>query len=300
MEQVMGERPDESRRVPLDVRVVAESSEAGIVRRKLTFATEPNDRCGAWLLVPESRLAKGAGPGTAMLCLHQTTKFAKDEPVGLGGKPNLHYALDLARQGHITLSPDYPNFDEYKVDCYAMGYASATMKGIWNHIRAMDLLAALPEVDPRRIGCIGHSLGAHNALLVAAFDERVHAVVSSCGFTRFTWNDNEGRGNLGDLTDWSHAGYMPRIASVYRCRAENMPFDFPDVLALIAPRPIFLNAPLKDFFRHEGVRECVDLIRPLFERNGTPEDFVCVHPDCEHDFPPAVRDEAYQFIARVL
>ena len=50
---------------------------------------------------------------------------------------------------------------------------SATMKGIVNHRRAVDLLASLPEVDPRRIGVIGHSLGGHNSLFVAAFDPRI-------------------------------------------------------------------------------------------------------------------------------
>ena len=64
-------------------------------------------------------------------------------------------------------------------------YESGTMKGIWNHIRAVDLLESLPEVDPDRIGVIGHSLGGHNALFVAAFDQRIRAVVSSCGFNAF-------------------------------------------------------------------------------------------------------------------
>ena len=41
------------------------------------------------------------------------------------------------------------------------------MKGIWNHMRAVDLLQSLPEVDPNRIGCIGHSLGGHLALSFA-------------------------------------------------------------------------------------------------------------------------------------
>ena len=38
------------------------------------------------------------------------------------------------------------------------------MKAIWNNIRAIDVLEAMPEVDRDRIGAIGHSLGGHNAL----------------------------------------------------------------------------------------------------------------------------------------
>src|ERR1051325_8113379 len=220
MMEVMGPLPGNERRIALDPRRMEGPAGTHFTTFKISFASEPGDRVPAWLTIPHSL----AGRAPAVLCLHQTTKIGKDEPMGLGGKPNLHYALELAQRGYVTLSPDYPGYGEYKIDCYAMGYASATMKGIWNHIRAIDLLLDLPEVDPNRIGCIGHSLGAHNALFAAAFDPRIRTTVSSCGFTRFTWNDNEGRGQPGDLTDWSHAGYMPRIAERYHCRVDNMPF----------------------------------------------------------------------------
>ncbi len=65
----------------------------------------------------------------------------------------------------------------------ALGYASATVKAVWDNMRAVDLLRSLPEVDPERIGAIGHSLGGHNAIFTAVFDERIKVVVSSCGFT---------------------------------------------------------------------------------------------------------------------
>jgi pimeloyl-ACP methyl ester carboxylesterase len=172
------------------------------------------------------------------------------------------------------------------------------MKGIWNHMRAVDLLQGLPGIDGARIGVIGHSLGAHNALFLAAFDDRVAACVSSCGFTRFTWNDNEGRGDPGNLTDWSHKGYMPRIASDFACRAENMPFDFPDVLGAIAPRPLFVNAPMGDFFQYQGVDECAERVAPLYAgRDGA---FVVRHPEGGHDFPLPVRREAYAWLEQSL
>ena len=52
------------------------------------------------------------------------------------------------------------------------------------------LLVAPPHprvtvVDPERIGVIGHSLGGHNSLFVATFDERLKAVVTSSGFNSF-------------------------------------------------------------------------------------------------------------------
>jgi hypothetical protein len=107
-------------------------------------------------------------------------------------------------------------------------------------------------VDRKRIGSIGRSLGGHNSLFLAAFDPRVSAVVTSCGFTSFP------RYYGGDLTGWSHEGYMPRIAARYGKSPDRMPFDFPEVLASIAPRSVFISAPVRDTnFDVEGVRECV-------------------------------------------
>lgn len=300
MQQVMGACPGVERRVPLEPELGPEEGKDGLARRRLSFATEPGDRCTAWLIAQPEALRPGAPPRPAMLCLHQTTRIGKDEPAGLGGLPNLHYAEELARRGYVTLSPDYPNFGGYRVDAYALGYASATMKGIWNHMRAVDLLASMPEVDAARIGCIGHSLGGHNTLFAAAFDERIRLAVSSCGFTLFPWNDNEGRGVYGDLTDWSHNGYMPRIRTEYGCRADRLPFDFDDVLAAIAPRAVFVNAAEGDFFRVAGVRECESRLSPLYARLSAPDRLAFVYPPGGHDFPPAARDAAYAFIDRLL
>jgi dienelactone hydrolase len=288
---VMGPLPNSSRKVPLDVRVLQEQQGAGFMRKKLSFAVEQDDRVPAWLLIPNK--LKGRAP--AMLCLHQTTAIGKDEPAGLGGNPNLHCAQELAERGYITLAPDYPNFGEYKVDPYARGYASASMKGIWNHMRAVDLLESLPEVDARRIGVIGHSLGGHNALFVAVFDQRLKAVVTSCGFNSFF----EYKG--GDLTGWSHAGYMPPIATVYGKDPRRMPFDFTEVLAALAPRPVFVNAPLHDDnFAVQGVRDCVDAAAPVFRLFRVEDRLTVRHPDCGHEFPVAVRQAAYDWLDHVL
>lgn len=291
MQQVMGAWPDESRRVPLDVQVLEEVPGPHFVRRKITFAVEQDDRVPAYLFLPLAR----EGPVPAMLCLHQTTALGKGEPAGLGGSPNLHYAQELAERGFVTLAPDYPNFGDYAIDVYARGYASATLKGIWNHQRAVDLLQSLLEVDPERIGCIGHSLGGHNALFVAAFDERLKVVVSSCGFNSFF------KYYGGDLTGWSHGGYMPRIATVYGKDPARMPFDFTEVLAALAPRAVFINAPLHDDnFEVSGVQDCLAAARPVYELFQATAHLVAVHPDCGHDFPPTVREAAYAFVEQVL
>jgi dipeptidyl aminopeptidase/acylaminoacyl peptidase len=181
MEAVMGPRPRPARPVPLDVQVLEEERFDGFVRRKLAYHTDHVDkRVNAWLLVPDGAAEK---PRAAVLCLHQTTPSGKDSPAGLSDRPTLHYALELARRGFVTLAPDYPSLGEHEHDFEADEYASGSMKAIYDNMRAIDLLQSLPEVDTGRIGCIGHSLGGHNGLFTAVFDERIKAVVTCCGFT---------------------------------------------------------------------------------------------------------------------
>jgi dienelactone hydrolase len=285
MEAVMGPLPRPASPVPLDVKIVEESAADGLVRRKLSYHTDREDqRVMAWLLIP-----KGAKKLPAVLCLHQTAVEGKDHPIGLAGRPTLHYALELAKRGYVTLSPDYPSFGEYEYDFESDEYASGSIKAIYDNVRAIDLLQSLLEVDPERLGCIGHSLGGHNALFTAVFDERIKAVVTSCGFTAFD------RYKGGDLTGWTSERYMPRIATDYGKSPERMPFDFPEVLAAIAPRHVFIVAPLHDDnFDVTGVRDSVAAAEPIFALHGARNHLQVVYPNVGHDFPDAERESAYK------
>ncbi len=232
-----------------------------------------------------------------MLCLHQTTRIGKDEPAGLGGRPTLHYAHELASRGYVCLVPDYPSFGDYPYDFRTAGreYASGSMKAIWNNLRAVDLLETLPQVDPDRIGCIGHSLGGHNAIFTAVFDQRIGAVVSSCGFTAFH-DYYEGK-----LAGWTSDRYMPRIREVYGNDPDRVPFDFHELVAALAPRPFFANAPLGDGnFEVSGVKKVMAAAAKVYKLRGAEEKLKPVYPDAAHDFPDAVRQEAYAWLDRWL
>jgi acetyl esterase/lipase len=287
--------------VPLDIEVVEEHKGDGFVRRKIAYHTDDaNHRVRAWLLIPtdQSQPSNVSGLSTkhpAMLCLQQTTEKGKDSPVGLSDHPTLHYALELAKRGYVTISPDYPSFGEYPYDFDADNYISGSMKAIYDNMRAVDVLQSLPEVDGERIGAIGHSLGGHNSLFTVVFDTRIKAVVTSCGFTSF----HKYKG--GDLHGWSGPRYMPLVATKYNFSPDQMPFDFSEILGAIAPRAIFVNAPLHDDnFDVEGVRDVVKSARPIFELLGAPKNLQVVYPDAAHDFPDAQREAAYKFLDAVL
>lgn len=296
MQVVMGPLPGPEMRVPLEPEFTGEIIDEGsYTRQRVTFAAAPGERVIAWLLRPKGRTERGP----AMLCLHQTVPIGKDEPVGLGGKPNLRYAQELAARGYVCLAPDYPSFgeDHFDFEAAADRWKSGSMKAIWNNIRSVDFLETLPDVDPDRIGVIGHSLGGHNSLFTAAFDTRLRAVVTSCGFTEF----HQYYG--GDLKGWTSLRYMPRIASDYGNDPDRVPFDFQEVLAAIAPRSIFINAPIEDGnFEIKGVRAVVAAVEPVYERMRSRDwqQLILETPDVGHDFPRDIREQSYAWLDEVL
>jgi dienelactone hydrolase len=293
MEEAMGTLPDPSRRVPLDIQVTDETTSDKYLRRTIRFASEPNDRVSAYLLIPK-QLKKSA---PAMLCLHQTTMIGKGEPAGIGGLKNLHYAHELAERGYVCIVPDYPSFGDYAYDFRKQGahYLSGSMKAIWNNMRAVDVLETIPEVDRDRVGVIGHSLGGHNALFTAAFDLRLKAVVTSCGFTAFHHYYD------GKLAGWTSDRYMPRIRDVYGNDPDKVPFDFYEVLGAIAPRAIFVNAPLHDSnFENKGVQKVMSTVGEVYKMLESEDQLQGVYPDAGHDFPAEVRTQCYEQLDRWL
>lgn len=293
MQRVMGPLPNPAHPVPLDVRTLESVSLGPIIRRKIDYHTDtPSRRVSAYLFVPAQATAKRP----AILCLHQTIHIGKAEPAGLGTNPDLYYALELARRGYVTLAPDYPSFGEYAYDFDPKdGYVSGTMKAIYDNVRAVDLLQSLPDIDPERIGCIGHSLGGHNAIFTAAFDPRIKAAVSNCGFTRFH------KYYGGKLKGWSSPRYMPRIASVYENNPDRVPFDFAEIVAALAPRAFLASSPIHDDnFEVSGVRDVIAAATPIYALFGKADSLAANYPDCRHAFPPAAREVAYTFLDRNL
>jgi len=56
------------------------------------------------------------------------------------------------------LAPAYPLLAGYQPDLKGLGYQSGTMKAVWDNVRGLDLLDALPFVRPGRYAAVGHSL----------------------------------------------------------------------------------------------------------------------------------------------
>ncbi len=301
MHTIMGQLPGSERRVPLDVHQIEEADCGTYVRRLITYQTEPDSRVTAYLCIPKDIIG-GKGTAAAVLCLHPTdSKYGHQVVVGLNGKTGRQYAAELSERGYVTLSPSYPLMADYWPNLALLGYESGTMKAIWDNVRGLDLLESMPEVNAEAgFGVIGHSLGGHNAIFTAVLDQRISVVVSSCGFDSFS-DYYEGQiENWFYGKGWCQARYMPQLSD-FREDLTRIPFDFHELLGALAPRPVFINAPLHDTnFRWQSVDSCITAAKPIYKLLGAEENLWVEHPDSGHSFPKPMRQKAYERIDSVL
>lgn len=300
MESVMGKLPGDAKRCPLDMKVEEEVDGETHVRRLITYASEPGGRVPAYLLIPKDVLA-GKRKAPAVLCLHGTDNvIGHGTVVGLG-KANRGYALELAQRGYVTLAPNYPLLAKYQPDLKKLGWDSGTLKAVWDNMRGLDLLASLPFVDSSKgFGTIGHSLGGHNSVYTAVFDDRLKVIVSSCGLDSYLDYFEGNPKNWDPEKGWCQTRYMRKLAD-YKGRLADIPFDFHEMIGALAPRHTFIIAPTKDSnFRAGSVDLIIAAALPVFKLYRQEERLRLEHPDCGHDFTPEMREAAYKLFDTVF
>lgn len=263
--QVIGQLPKD--RVELQMKTVDEIEYPGYVRRRVNFFVDSWDRIAAWLFIPE-----GKEEIPAILCCHQEIRSGKDEPAGLDGESRLAFAQHYAELGYVTLAPDtvlagdrlaakktaYDSKGFYKDN----NKLSLAGKMLSDHLQAMDVFTDMKRVDPARVGVVGHGLGAFNALLLAAFDDRVRACVASCGFTRFATDKEPERWLREELK------LMPALEPYLE--SKEFPFDWEHILALAAPSAVLAIASLNDgpLANPKSVQKAVTLANPIYKVLG--------------------------------
>jgi hypothetical protein len=93
---------------------------------------------------------------------------------------------------------------------------------------------------------------------------------------------------------------MPRLLE-YKTRLAEIPFDFAELLGALAPRMVFVSAPLGDLnFKWSSVDQIVHAAAQVYNLYGKPDHLRLEHPNCGHDFPPQVREQAYELIRQSL
>ena len=303
MELAMGKLPDLKNLPGLNVHVIDSLTEADHTRYNIRFTVATDEVLSAHLYVPKQPGKPKKLP--AMLVLHGTSPLGKLAVSGADPKPNRAYAKELVQRGYVVIAPDYPSFGDLKnYDFESDRYQSGTMKAIFNHMRCVDLLQSRTDVDPDRIGVIGHSLGGHNAIFAAAFDPRIKVIVSSCGWTlmeHYDAGEEVTKKYGGKLGAWAQTRYMPLIRDKYNLDSAKVPFNFDGTIAALAPRPFFSNSPSGDAnFNVEGVKEGIANVAEVYKLFKAEDRLQVRYPDAGHDFPPETRLEAYKFIDAAL
>jgi dienelactone hydrolase len=165
--------------------------------------------------------------------------------------------------------------------------AGVTWPGIvtWDDIRTLDYLASRPEVDKRRLGCVGLSVGGWRSFLLAALDERIKAAVAVGWMTSLAAQIKQHIVNT--------IGFSFYIMGLYRY------FDLPDLAALIAPRAaLVINGSQDRLFALDGVKAAFDKIARCYAKARAPERQRCSLYDAPHEFNPAMQQEAWEWIKR--
>lgn len=165
--------------------------------------------------------------------------------------------------GFGTRIPEDRHFYERYPEWSKMGKMVADARAAAETVRAVDF------VDEERVFVLGYSLGATVGLYAAALDERIAGIAAVGGVPPLRASDAEterAHGTIARLADLH--GLQPRLGPFQDAPAR-IPFDFHEVIALIAPRPQLVVAPTRDWTHPSpDVRERVDRARQVYDLHG--------------------------------
>jgi hypothetical protein len=196
----------------------------------------------AFLLIPD-----GPGPFPAVLVVYYDAK------TGIGqGKAELRdFAFQLAKRGFVALSLGSPPATYYpdKARCQLqpLSFHAYVAANCYN------ALAGLPQVDPRRVGVVGHSYGGKWAMFASCLYEKFACGVWSDGGIVF----DEKRGNVNYWEPW-YLGHEPGSERKRGIPNEQNPrtgaykrlieagHDLHELHALMAPRPFLVSGGSED------------------------------------------------------
>jgi len=267
---------------PPRLEVIEEDVVESVVRKRVRYTIEPGLTTEGYLLHP--REASGMCPGAVVF--HSTVDHSIRQPAGLEGVPEKHFGLKLAKRGFVTFSPR--NFlwpdngriaaqEEAKIFQERHPKAKGMAKMLYDAQVAVDILAAQPQVDGKRLCCVGHSLGAKEVLYLAAFDERIRATISSEGGIGTTFSNWEAPWYLGN--------------SIKR---PEFKLEHHELLALAAPHPFLLIGG--DSADGAASWPFIAAALPVYRLFGEPARLGLLNHRKGHLVPPEIEPRIYDWL----
>jgi cephalosporin-C deacetylase-like acetyl esterase len=233
-------------RPPLELAIHETQVVDGLYKRLyVSYNVEADERAHAYLGIPLK--LQGKAPG--IVALHGTFAQGTKQAAGLVDNPDKAYLNHLCRRGYVTIAPEHfvsgeriPPQGPYETADFYKKHPEWTAVGkfTYEHSIAVDVLESLAEVDADRIGAMGHSLGGHGTLFLAAYDPRIQAAVCNCGASFF-------RHNAG-VEHWARDHWYVYFKHIRpRLLEGKLPsIDFHEIMALVAPRAFLDVSALND------------------------------------------------------
>lgn len=259
--------------------VILEEMDCGTyIRKRVELSATPGLTFPAYVLVPKG-FAKRKLPGVIAVHGHgygsrQILGMHPDGSRDDGQSGIYHnFALELVHRGMVVIAPDVVGFGERRLQsdlkedpnapssCYTMAaqllMLGKTLTGlrVQEALCTLDYFSGLEEVDPEHIGIMGFSGGSLIAFITSVLDERLRATVLA-GFPNT---------------------FKESVLAVHHCLCNYTPgilnhAELPELISLIAPRPLFLESGLDDpIFPKEGFIQAVEAIQATYTSVGKPE-----------------------------
>ncbi len=306
---------DRPRGVPLAAQVQELPATNGILQLHFSFAADASNRVPGILM--ESTNFPGRRP--VVIALH-----------GTGGSKASMFSLchKLAEAGFIAVAIDGRYHGERKTGNGETDYDDAIVRAwhgngehpfyydtVWDVMRLVDYLSTRDDVDASRIGLIGISKGGIETYLVAAADLRIAVAVPCIAVESFRWalDNNDWQGRIGtiqnafDTIAKENGVTQPDSAFVQKFYDRVVPgiyseFDGPEMLTLIAPRPLLvINSDSDNHTPLPGVIECTNAAQKIYAAKHAPDRFaVIIQKNTGHQVKPESEHAAIEWLVKWL
>ena len=285
-------------RTPLNPQIVATVEQNGYRVEKILFESQPRHYVTAAIFLPDPGKYKPPYPGILVPCGHSSNGKAYEayqkacalaainglaamifDPIDQGER---HQLLDANGKARLASCAGH---NMVGVSSILLGRNTARFE-IWDGMRGIDYLQSRPDIDAKRIGCMGNSGGGTQTSYFMALDDRIVAAAPSCyvcslfGRLLRTYGAQDAEQNIfGQLV---------------------FGMDHPDYCMMRAPKPTLLCTATKDFFNIEDAWATLRYAKRLYARLGFAERMDLVETDEPHGFSIRLREGAVRWMLRWL
>ena len=214
--------------------------------------------------------------------------------------PDLHPILALVRAGYAVVGFDQTGHgsrtDEFATFFDRFPHWSRLGRMVSDTRAVIDALQNEDMVDSSRVYLYGYSMGGIVALHTAALDSRVKGIVSICGFTPMR-TDTADKG-AGGLARYSvNLPLVPRFG-FFIGNESKLPYDYNELIAAIAPRPVYVLAPQLDRDANpKDVHAAVEQARKVYSLYGAEDKLILDEPWDYNRLPEATQDRIIEWMS---